>query len=58
MALDDPIVIILILVAVIFLFGGSKIPGLANALGRAKREFEKGLKGEPETKKQEQSSEP
>lgn len=47
MALDDPIVLLLIVVAVIFLFGGSKIPGLAKALGEARREFDKGLRGEP-----------
>ncbi len=47
MALDDPIVWVLIIVAIIFLFGGSKIPGLARALGEARREFDKGFRGQP-----------
>ncbi len=47
MAFDDPVVWILIIVAVIFLFGGSKIPGLARALGEARREFDKGFRGQP-----------
>ncbi len=34
--------------AVIFvLFGSTAIPKFARSLGKAKREFEKGLKGEP-----------
>jgi sec-independent protein translocase protein TatA len=46
LALDDPIVIILILAVVILLFGASRIPQLARSLGQARREFEKGSKGE------------
>lgn len=47
MALDDPIVWVLIIAALIFLFGGSKIPGLAKALGDARREFDRASRGEP-----------
>jgi len=47
MAFDDPLVWVLIIVAIIFLFGGSKIPSLAKALGEARREFDKGWRGEP-----------
>ena len=37
--------LIIILVLIVFLFGGaSKIPELARALGKSKGEFEKGLK--------------
>jgi len=44
---DDPVVIILILAVVVLLFGASRIPQLARSLGQARREFEKGSKGEP-----------
>ena len=47
MAWDDPVVLILILVVVVFLFGASRIPGLAKSLGLARREFDKGWKGDP-----------
>ena len=47
MGLDDPVVLLLIVVAIIFLFGGSKIPGLARALGEARREFDRGFRGQP-----------
>jgi len=46
MAFDDPIVIILILAVVVLLFGASRIPQLARSLGQARREFDKGSKGE------------
>lgn len=39
MAFDDPIVWILILVVVVFLFGASRIPQFAKALGQARKEF-------------------
>jgi sec-independent protein translocase protein TatA len=39
MAFDDPIVWILIIAVVVFLFGANKIPGLAKAFGQAKKEF-------------------
>jgi len=43
---DDPVVIVLILAVVILLFGASRIPQLARSLGQARREFDKGAKGE------------
>ena len=45
MALDDPVVWVLILAAVIFLFGSNKIPQFARAIGQARKEFESGWKG-------------
>ena len=47
--------LLIILVVVLVLFGGAKLPGLARSLGQAKNEFEKGSKegipskDEPET---------
>jgi sec-independent protein translocase protein TatA len=43
---DDPVVIILILAVVVLLFGASRIPQFARSLGQARREFDKGSKGE------------
>jgi len=43
--LNDPMVWLLIVVLVVFLFGASKIPQLARAFGEAKREFEKAASG-------------
>lgn len=45
MAFDDPIVWILILGVVVFLFGSSKIPQFARSLGQARKEFDGGWKG-------------
>lgn len=45
MTLDDPVVIVMIIVLVIFLFGSSKIPEFAHSLGRAKKAFQQGLAG-------------
>ncbi|MGD9997125.1 MAG: twin-arginine translocase TatA/TatE family subunit [Ilumatobacteraceae bacterium] len=39
--------LILIVIAVLVLFGGSKLPQLARSIGRAKVEFERAAKGEP-----------
>jgi sec-independent protein translocase protein TatA len=44
MAFDDPVVWILILAVVIFLFGANKIPQFAKAIGQAKREFDQASK--------------
>jgi sec-independent protein translocase protein TatA len=46
MAIDTTVILILVVV-VIILFGSSKIPQLARALGQARAEFDKGSKGEP-----------
>jgi TatA/E family protein of Tat protein translocase len=45
MAFDDIFVWIIIGSIVLFLFGASKIPGFARALGQARREFDLGSKG-------------
>ena len=43
--------IILIVIAVVFIFGAKKIPELAKTFGKAKGEFEKGkIEGEKELK--------
>lgn|SRR5487761_1179090 len=47
MAFDDPVVWILIITAVVFLFGGNKIPQLARAMGEARREFDRASRGTP-----------
>jgi sec-independent protein translocase protein TatA len=45
MAWDDPVVWILIAVVVVFLFGASRIPAFARALGQARKEFTEATKG-------------
>ena len=40
-----------ILVVVVLLFGGSKLPELARGLGRAKKEFKKASEDDPEEEK-------
>ena len=45
MAWDDPIVWVLIIAVVVFLFGANKVPQLAKGLGQARREFEIASKG-------------
>jgi sec-independent protein translocase protein TatA len=42
MAFDDPIVWVLIVLVVLILFGASRIPKFARALGEARAEFTKG----------------
>ena len=49
--------IILILVIVLLLFGGKKIPELMKGLGKGAREFKAGLSGEDENKEKEKESE-
>jgi TatA/E family protein of Tat protein translocase len=45
MAFDDPVVWILIVLVVLILFGASRIPKFARALGEARREFTAGSQG-------------
>ena len=45
MGFDDPVVIVLILAAVVFLFGAGRIPAFAKSLGTARREFDKAVTG-------------
>jgi sec-independent protein translocase protein TatA len=40
--------LMVILVIVLVLFGGSKLPDLAKSLGRSMKEFKKGVASEPE----------
>jgi sec-independent protein translocase protein TatA len=45
-------VIVIVVIALVLLFGGSKLPGLARSLGSAKGEFEKGMReGSPKDEK-------
>jgi sec-independent protein translocase protein TatA len=46
MAFDDPIVWVLIVAVVVFLFGANKIPSLARSLGQARREFSSAMNGQ------------
>jgi sec-independent protein translocase protein TatA len=43
--------LIIILVILLVLFGGSKLPGLAKGLGQSIKEFKKASKDEPEAEK-------
>ena len=45
MAWDDPVVWILVVGAVILLFGSNKIPQIARSLGAARKEFDNARKG-------------
>jgi sec-independent protein translocase protein TatA len=45
MALDDPVVWVLIVALIVFLFGSNKIPQLARTIGQAKRELDNAMKG-------------
>jgi sec-independent protein translocase protein TatA len=47
LAWDDPIVWILIVALVVFLFGSNKVPEFARAIGKARKEFEMGFRGIP-----------
>ncbi len=49
--------IIIILVLVLLLFGGRKIPELMRGLGRGVREYKKGMNEEEDNGKTDQSSE-
>lgn len=44
--------LLIVLLVVLVLFGGAKLPQLARSLGQAKNEFEKSVKGEPEPEPQ------
>jgi sec-independent protein translocase protein TatA len=43
---------VLIILVVLILFGGKKIPELARGLGKGIREFKDGMKSEPEKPKE------
>lgn len=53
----DPPEIVLILVVVLVLFGGSQLPKLAKNLGKAQKEFKDGLsEGQKEAEKAKESA--
>jgi TatA/E family protein of Tat protein translocase len=45
MGFDDPVVIILIVAVVVFLFGAGQIPKFARSIGQARKEFDNALHG-------------
>ncbi|MEC8974623.1 MAG: twin-arginine translocase TatA/TatE family subunit [Actinomycetota bacterium] len=49
--------LIIILVVLLALFGGKKIPGIARSLGRSLNEFKAGLRDVPSTSDEKSSSE-
>ena len=49
--------LIVILLIVLLLFGGAKLPALAKGLGESIREFKKAAKEEPEAEKSEKKAE-
>ena len=50
--------LVIILVIVLVLFGGSKLPQLARNLGQAQKEFKTGLDEGPKTKAEKKEEEP
>jgi sec-independent protein translocase protein TatA len=42
-AIESPTIIVLVIAAIFLLFGGSKLPQLARALGQSKKAFKDGL---------------
>jgi sec-independent protein translocase protein TatA len=47
--------IILIVIVVLLIFGGKKIPELMRGIGQGAREFKKGISGEEEEKKKDEA---
>jgi len=45
MAFDDPVVWVMIVAIIVFLFGSNKIPEIARAIGQAKKELDMAMKG-------------
>jgi TatA/E family protein of Tat protein translocase len=42
-AIESPTIILLVVAAIFLLFGGSKLPQLARALGQSKKAFKEGI---------------
>ena len=52
-AIESPTIIILVVAAIFLLFGGSKLPQLAKALGQSKKAFREGIEeGERDDRKE------
>jgi TatA/E family protein of Tat protein translocase len=43
LAIESPTIILLVVAAIFLLFGGTKLPQLARALGQSKKAFKEGL---------------
>lgn len=50
--------LIIILVVVLVLFGGSQLPKLARGLGQAQNEFKKGMEGDKDNRKDNRAVQP
>lgn len=48
--IESPTIIILVVAAIFLLFGGSKLPQLAKALGQSKKAFKEGMDDEEKAK--------
>ncbi len=46
--IDNPTIWIVGFITIVILFGGQKIPELMRSIGKGKREFERGLRGDDE----------
>ena len=44
MPTPGPLELVIVLVILLFVFGGKKLPGLARSVGQASKEFKQGLK--------------
>ena len=44
MPTPGPLELVIVLVILLFVFGGKKLPGLARSMGQASKEFKQGLK--------------
>jgi len=51
-ALENPIVLLILLVLVLVLFGGGKVARMGGELGTAIREFQRGLNGDEASKEE------
>ena len=50
-AIESPTIILLVVAAIFLLFGGTKLPQLARALGQSKKAFKEGLDSSEEDDK-------
>jgi sec-independent protein translocase protein TatA len=57
-AIESPTIIILVVAAIFLLFGGSKLPQLAKALGQSKKAFKDGMDDAERDEKLKKSASP
>ena len=51
-------IIVVLIIAVIVIFGAGRLPKIARSVGQAKGEFEKGLKDKPENEGEDKGQQP